>query len=413
MTTTQQATTNATPFQLFPVLDSATESALRESISRFGVLVPVAKDQHGRVLDGHQRSRIATELGVDFRVDIHVCVDDDEAREIAHTLNADRRQMSVEQRRQVVAALRERGHSLRAIAGAVGVSQQQVSNDLATVNDLTVPDRIVGKDGKSRPARRTVVAAKSNREADRAHDALAGIEQLPANVIDVKRAERLARESQAEQMRRRPVDIEAAFELGVRHGDFRDVLADLAGTADAIITDPPYEREFICRWPHQLEALADLASVLLKPSGHLVVMMGQGYLPDVYAQLGKHMEYRWTGCYFTPGQKTRVHAANVSTGWKPIIVYGRPGDASEWSKRNIVSDVFVSDGDDKDHHHWGQSESGTAKLVEAFSDVGDLVVDPFLGGGTTAIVCQTLRRRFVGCDVDAAAIHATLERLAA
>lgn len=400
-------------FQLFPVLDPATDAALRESIRRFGVLVPVAKDQHGRVLDGHQRSRIAGELGVDFRVDIHVCDSDDEARAIAHTLNADRRQMSVEQRREVVAALREQGHSLRAIAGAVGVDPATIHRDLSGVADATAPDRIVGKDGKRYRAKRTVVAAKSTREADRAQDALAGIEQLPANVIDVKRAERLARESQVDQLRRRPVDIEAALELGVRHGDFRDVLADLAGTVDAIITDPPYEREFICGWPHQLEALAEIASTILKPSGHLVVMMGQAFLPDVYDQLGKHMTYRWTGCYFTPGPKTRVHGANVSTGWKPILVYSRPGDIPSSSKHNMVTDVFSSGGDDKNHHHWGQSESGTARLVETLTNPGDLVVDPFLGGGTTAIVCRDLGRRFIGCDIDAAAVHATLNRLAA
>ena len=34
------------------------------------------------------------------------------------------------------------------------MSQEQVRKDLSTVNQLTVPDRITGLDGKSRPARR-------------------------------------------------------------------------------------------------------------------------------------------------------------------------------------------------------------------------------------------------------------------
>lgn len=55
--------------QLFPSLDAATEQALRESIRRFGVLVPVVRDQHGQVIDGHHRSRIAGEEGVKFRVE--------------------------------------------------------------------------------------------------------------------------------------------------------------------------------------------------------------------------------------------------------------------------------------------------------------------------------------------------------
>lgn len=173
----------ATPFQLFDSLDPATEAALRASIERFGVLVPVAKTQHGDILDGHQRSRIARELGVDFRVDVHVVADEVEAREIARTLNADRRMLTREQRLEVVKVLREEGHSLRAIAGAVGVSDAQVHHDLSTAKDLAVPERVVGIDGKSRPAKRTVVAAKTQEEADKAQTALETAEP-PGRVLD-------------------------------------------------------------------------------------------------------------------------------------------------------------------------------------------------------------------------------------
>ena len=55
-----------TTFQLFDALDDATEAALRSSIQRHGVLVPIFKDQHDRILDGHQRSRIADEVGVAY-----------------------------------------------------------------------------------------------------------------------------------------------------------------------------------------------------------------------------------------------------------------------------------------------------------------------------------------------------------
>ena len=37
--------------------------------------------------------------------------------------------------------------------------------------------------------------------------------------------------------------------------------------------------------------------------------------------------------------------------------------------------------------------------VEAFSRPGDLVVDPFMGSGTTAVACAQLSRSFVGCDI--------------
>jgi site-specific DNA-methyltransferase (adenine-specific) len=40
------------------------------------------------------------------------------------------------------------------------------------------------------------------------------------------------------------------------------------------------------------------------------------------------------------------------------------------------------------------------RCLLASTNVGDLVLDPFMGGGTTAVVCVRLRRRFVGIEMD-------------
>ena len=141
------------PFQLFRNLAPPIEAALRASIYRFGVLVPVAKDQHGNILDGHQRARLADELGVKYPVNIIEVADDAEALEIARTLNEDRRAMPKGERLEVVKALREDGHSVRAIAGAVGVDPKTVRNDLAG-GDVSPPATTRGLDGKSYPARK-------------------------------------------------------------------------------------------------------------------------------------------------------------------------------------------------------------------------------------------------------------------
>jgi predicted RNA methylase len=50
--------------------------------------------------------------------------------------------------------------------------------------------------------------------------------------------------------------------------------------------------------------------------------------------------------------------------------------------------------------------------VRYFSTPGDLVVDPCAGSFTTAVACHRLGRRFVGCDVDKAAVVVGQERLA-
>lgn len=409
------------PYQLFDALPAHIEDALRASIERFGVLVPVVRDQHGTTIDGHHRARLADQLGVKYRVDVVSVADEDEAREIARTLNSDRRQLSEEQRKAVVLDLRREGHSVRAIAGALGVGKSTVARDLDEQREIvppgtiSEPERVVRQGGGSYPARRpTVVAAKNEREAERAQEALVALgERTPVvPVLDVRRAERVAREVEAERRRREPTaSVSVVEHIEIRHGDFRETLLDLrAGSVDAIITDPPYPQEY---W-HLYEDLGVLARRVLKPNGVLAVMTGTRLemLDNVDLLLGRSMRRRCRCVYLTPGQRWRDQNERVAVGYKPILVYAHP-DATDlpW----INDDVFTSSGtheQDQRFHHWGQSEGGFAQLIERLTAPGALVVDPFLGGGTTAVVCRDLGRRFIGCDVDAAHVTTSRERVA-
>ena len=52
-------------------------------------------------------------------------------------------------------------------------------------------------------------------------------------------------------------------------------------------------------------------------------------------------------------------------------------------------------------HPTQKAEKLIAKLVLASSRPGDVVLDPFLGSGTTSVVAKKLGRRFVGIERDA------------
>jgi DNA modification methylase len=40
------------------------------------------------------------------------------------------------------------------------------------------------------------------------------------------------------------------------------------------------------------------------------------------------------------------------------------------------------------------------RLIIASSNEGDIILDPFLGSGTTAIACKKLGRKYIGIEVD-------------
>jgi len=56
-------------------------------------------------------------------------------------------------------------------------------------------------------------------------------------------------------------------------------------------------------------------------------------------------------------------------------------------------------------------EEPLVRLAEWLTQPGDLVLDCFIGSGTTAAVAQKLGRRWIGCDINKGAIQTTAKRL--
>ena len=56
-------------------------------------------------------------------------------------------------------------------------------------------------------------------------------------------------------------------------------------------------------------------------------------------------------------------------------------------------------------------EQLVTRIIETSSNAGDLVLDCFIGSGTTAAVAQKLGRRWIGCDINKGAIQTTAKRL--
>lgn len=140
--------------QLFDRLDAAKEAALRASIRRFGIWVPVVYDHKGVLLDGHHRTRIAEEEGVECPSHVQNTEGMTEAEIDAALLDVNNiRRPPAEVRRSIVAELRADGHSTRAIAAALGVSQPTVVADLKVSGDQGLSPDVKGLDGKTYPAR--------------------------------------------------------------------------------------------------------------------------------------------------------------------------------------------------------------------------------------------------------------------
>src|SRR5439155_25467162 len=79
---------------------------LRDSISVNGVLVPILVDSDGsrrKIIDGNYRKQIAEELGYDCPEIVHPNLEEDEKRTLSRALNLARRQLTQEQKRELIA----------------------------------------------------------------------------------------------------------------------------------------------------------------------------------------------------------------------------------------------------------------------------------------------------------------------
>ena len=169
-------------------------------------------------------------------------------------------------------------------------------------------------------------------------------------------------------------------------------------TLDIIITDPPYPREFLNCW----KKLAEFAVKKLKPGGVVVAMSGQSYLPDVYKNMTiEGLNYYWTGCINTPGVSPILQTKRLLTNWKPLLIYVK----GEYTRTFQKTDVYVSENyngvkEGHEYHKWGQSLNVMNKIINDWTYTEDVICDPFLGGGTTAISCLENKRKCIGIELN-------------
>jgi DNA modification methylase len=77
-----------------------------------------------------------------------------------------------------------------------------------------------------------------------------------------------------------------------------------------------------------------------------------------------------------------------------------------------VQDIWVEFKDTRqDVYATQKPEALLDRIIKASSNEGDLVLDCFVGSGTTAAVAEKLNRRWIACDLGRFAIHTTRKRL--
>lgn len=196
--------------------------------------------------------------------------------------------------------------------------------------------------------------------------------------------------------------------------DYKKLIPE--NSIDAIITDPPYVKE----WLPNYSAFAKAAAYVLKPGGFLIAYIGHIHLDIILKMMTpkkkeivfdgestyevdvilnqepKYLEYYWIAMLLHSGTNAAVHSRSTQCGMKPILILNKPPRTK--SKR-YFNDVIRGTGKEKDAHKWQQGEEELIQIFEPFTDPGDMVLDPFMGSGTVIRMAKKLNRRAIGIDI--------------
>lgn len=405
-------------YQLFPELTADEYTALKADIAERGVLVPVELDEAGNILDGHHRVRAWTELkseGVkvgDYPRVVRAGWTEEQKRNHVRKLNLLRRHLDKAKRDAVIADMLKDGMSTREVADVVGVSKGTVHNAGAQFwAPEDRPTRVNGRDGKSYPAKQqkrekpVSIFANTPRDEERAKQAAQHLDDAPTDkILTTNRAARIAREVVAQERAQLATGDVTTGNARLILGDFRERGAEVADqSVDLVFTDPPYPEDSLPLW----RDLSSFAARVLKPDGLLLAYTGAMYLPQILNMLGEHLDYWWAGSIILDGPHSRVYARQIAQGSKPLLFYVPQGG----KPRAWFEDTYRSEGEQKDSHDWQQSIGAAHYYIKTLTRPGDLVVDPFLGGGTTGVAALQNGRAFVGFEIDNAAFVEASERI--
>jgi DNA modification methylase len=231
------------------------------------------------------------------------------------------------------------------------------------------------------------------------------------------------------------------------NGAAMDDLQD--GSAQLILTSPPYfpnemEDQFqwgmaneakvdhmaneISRFAVSLRPVFDECARILAADGALVLQTRDVRLGDrlvgiesIHRNLIEatglvlYTRYLWRPCYTTPTRRVQLKSAaaeSMPRTFDPevFLVFKHPGMKSHGQPdpddlAMLGADIVTTQKGNLSAPHKHQAPLPMLEaIIRSWTQPGQLVVDPFCGGGSTLLVASRLGRQAVGYEIDAASV---------
>lgn len=222
----------------------------------------------------------------------------------------------------------------------------------------------------------------------------------------------------------------------IYHGDALDVLDELSSDVDAVVTDPPYASgsrleaaksssgamlragRFADR-PIELDQMTTTGFVwlmravgqavrpMLPDGGSLVSFIDWRQWPNLVGAL-ETCNYRVQG--MVVWDKGAMGLGNGFRAQHELACHASKGVPSVYNKG--VGNVLRFGREEPRHHPSPKPVELTQRLIEVVTPVGGVVLDPFMGSGTTLRAAKDLGRKAIGIEIEERYCEIAAERCA-
>lgn len=189
----------------------------------------------------------------------------------------------------------------------------------------------------------------------------------------------------------------------IQTGDARELSAAIPDcSVDLIFTDPVYQNIADYLW------LAETAARVLKPDSACLMWQGQQWLEKTIVTLAvAPLTYRWVLGWYASNNMQMV--GKIGRNLAPLLWYEKGHSNPINAVREVIEAPILPSGR---LHKWSKRPEAVAHYLKRFTGEGDVVFDPFTGGGTVPTVCKTLNRDFIAFEIEPQTAQEARERVA-
>lgn len=180
------------------------------------------------------------------------------------------------------------------------------------------------------------------------------------------------------------------------------------GEVDVIFTSPPYNRkrndkysfydDVITDYFGFLKRLADESLRIVKK--HAIINIQKNYYQkrDVFRFIGEYCDKIQEIIIWEKSNPMPANGFNITNAYEFFIVLGnKPLKGNRTYTKNIIT-TSVNSNMPKTHKAVMKKEV-CEWFIDNFTKDNDIVLDPFLGCGTTAVVCKEKHRHYIGYEI--------------